>query len=154
MPRPRACLLRQCLQMFQRLSRETRGEISTSGVHFYERRSPTGEMLDNLSAHVSQLLVWVGRKVESAGRGRRAQSQKVRGQRRGTQPRSTTVCCLTHLVIYRLKCLQPSKIHTASLLKRLPGTNLKKQLLSELNFKLLNGVKKLRNIIQASFFSA
>lgn len=64
--------------MFQRLSRETRGEISTSGVHFNERRSPTGEMLDDLSSHVSQPLVWVGSLSERWSQLAEADGHKVK----------------------------------------------------------------------------
>lgn len=82
-------------------------------VDFNDQMSPTGKMLDHLSSHVSQLLVWeLIRKVESASRGRQAQSQKVRGQRHGAQPTFTTVWCVTLLFICRLKCLESSKIHT------------------------------------------
>lgn len=52
------------------------------GVDINDRIIPTGKNLDDLSSHVSQLLVWeLIRKVESARRSRQAQSQKVRGQR-------------------------------------------------------------------------
>lgn len=83
---PRACLLRLSgtelyLQMFQWLLRETRGEISTSGVDFNERMSPTGKTLDDLSSHVSQLLVWVGAYQKGGVSQQRQTGTKSKGQR-------------------------------------------------------------------------